>query len=84
MVVRSRGADRVCRLSVDHRNFTQIDADESFKCTRTECRLLKYEHLKKYTFKGELFISPIFRLYTEEGEDSRKIKIKLKLNVVFV
>ena len=51
MVVRSRGADRVCRLSVDHRNFTLIDVHEFFKC-RTEYRILKYEHVKKYTFKG--------------------------------
>ena len=37
------------RLSVDHRNFTKIDVDEFFKC-RTEYRILKYEHVKKYTF----------------------------------
>ena len=36
-------------LSVDHRNFTKIDVDEFFKC-RTEYRILKYEHVKKYTF----------------------------------
>ena len=36
---------------VDHRNFTRIDVDEFFKC-RTEYRILKYEHVKKYTFKG--------------------------------
>ena len=41
----------MCRLSVDHRNFTRIDVDESFKC-RTEYRILKYERVKKYTFKG--------------------------------
>ena len=51
VVVRSRGADRVCGFSVDHRNFTRIDVDESFKC-RTEYRILKYEHVKKYTFKA--------------------------------
>ena len=51
IVVRSRRADQVCRLSVDHRNFTRIDVDEFFKC-RTEYRILKYEHVKKYTFKG--------------------------------
>ena len=39
------------RLSVDHRNFTRTYVDESFKC-RTEYRILKYEHVKKYTFKG--------------------------------
>ena len=50
VVVRSRGANRVCGLSVDHRNFTRIDVDEFFKC-RTEYRILKYEHVKKYTFK---------------------------------
>ena len=41
----------MCRLSVDHRIFTRIDVDESFKC-RTEYRILKYEHdehVKKYT-----------------------------------
>ena len=31
VVVRSRGASLVCRLSVDHRIFTRIDVDESFK-----------------------------------------------------
>jgi len=43
----------VCRLSVDQRNFTRINDDESFKC-RTEYRILKYEHVcvKKYIFKG--------------------------------
>ena len=41
----------MCRLSVDHRIFTRIDVDESFKCT-TEYRILKYEHVKKYTFNG--------------------------------
>ena len=51
VVVQSRGADRECRLSVDHRNFTRIDVNESFKC-RTECRILKYEHVKKCTFNG--------------------------------
>ena len=51
VVVRIRGADRVCRLSVDHRNFTRIDVDEFFK-RRTEYRILKYEHVKKYTLKG--------------------------------
>ena len=30
MVDQSRGADQVCRLSVDHRNFTRIDVDELF------------------------------------------------------
>ena len=50
-VVRSRGASLVCRLSVDHRIFTRIDVDESFKC-RTEYRILKYEHVKKYTLNG--------------------------------
>ena len=50
VVVRSCGADRACCLSVDHRNFTRIDVDESFKC-RTEYRILKYEHVKKYAFK---------------------------------
>ena len=50
-VVRSRGASLVCRLSVDHRIFTRIDVDESFKC-RTENRILKYEHVKKYTLNG--------------------------------
>ena len=38
----------MCGLSVDHRIFTRIDVDESFKC-RTEYRILKYEHVKKYT-----------------------------------
>ena len=38
----------MCRLSVDHRIFTGIDVDESFKC-RTEYRNLKYEYVKKYT-----------------------------------
>ena len=53
VVVHSRGADRVCRLSIDNRNFTQIDGDRLFTC-RTEYvyRILKYEHVKKYTFKG--------------------------------
>ena len=51
VVVLSRGAYRVGRLSVDHRNFTKIDVDEFFKC-RTEYRILKYEHVKKYTFNG--------------------------------
>ena len=51
VVVRIRGVNRVCRLSVDHRIFTRIDIDESFKC-RTEYRILKYEHVKKYTFKA--------------------------------
>ena len=41
---------RVCRLSVDHRNFMRIDVDEFFTC-RTEYRILKYEHVKKNTFK---------------------------------
>ena len=35
-----------CRSS----KLTRIDVDESFKC-RTEYRILKYEHVKKYTFK---------------------------------
>ena len=39
VVVRSRGANQVCRLSVDHRIFTRIDVDGSFKC-RTEYRIL--------------------------------------------
>ena len=39
VVVRSRGADQVCRLSVDHRIFTRIDVDGSFKC-KTEYRIL--------------------------------------------
>ena len=51
VVVRSRGTSRVGTLSVDHRNFTKIDVDEFFKC-RTEYRILKYEHVKKYTFYG--------------------------------
>ena len=42
----------MCGLSVDHRIFTRIDVDESFKC-RTEYRILKYEHVKKYTLMGE-------------------------------
>ena len=41
----------MCGLSVDHRIFTRVDVDESFKC-RTEYRILKYEHVKKYTSKG--------------------------------
>ena len=41
----------MCRLSVDHRNFTRIDVDESLK-SRTENRILKFEHVKKYTFNG--------------------------------
>ena len=41
VVVRSRGADRVCRLSIDHRNFTRIDGDWLFTC-RTEYGILKY------------------------------------------
>ena len=49
--VRSRGADRVCRLSIDHRNFYANDVAEFFKC-RTDYRILKYKHVKKYTFKG--------------------------------
>ena len=32
-------------------SFTRIDVDESFKC-RTEYRILKYEHVKKYAFNG--------------------------------
>ena len=48
IVVQSRGTDQVCGLSVDHRAFTRIDVDESFKC-RAEYRILKYEHVKKYT-----------------------------------
>ena len=44
VVVRSLGADRVRRLSVDHCNFTRIHVDEFFKC-RTEYRILKYEHV---------------------------------------
>ena len=39
----------MCGLSVDDRNFTRIDVDEFLKC-RTE--KVKYEHVKKYTFKG--------------------------------
>ena len=39
VVVPSRGADQVCRLSVDHRIFTRIDVDDPFKC-RTEYRIL--------------------------------------------
>ena len=35
IVVRSRRANQVYRLSVDHRNFTRIDVDEFLKC-RTE------------------------------------------------
>ena len=34
----------MCRLSVDHRNFTRTNVDESFKC-RTEYRILKYEEI---------------------------------------
>ena len=41
----------MCGLSVDHRIFTRIDVDESFKC-RTEYRILKYEHVKKYALIG--------------------------------
>ena len=48
VVVRSCGLDRVCRLSVDHRNFTWIDVDEFFKCRR-EYRILKYEHYVHFT-----------------------------------
>ena len=40
-----------CVMSVDHRKFSRIDVDEFFKC-RTKYRILKYEHVKKYTFKG--------------------------------
>ena len=36
-----------CRSS----KFYEIDVDEFFKC-RTEYRILKYEHVKKYTFNG--------------------------------
>ena len=42
----------MCGLSLDHRIFTRIDVDESFKC-RTECRILKYEHVKKYALMSE-------------------------------
>ena len=41
----------MCGLSVDYRIFKRIVVDESFKC-RTEYRILKYEHVKKYTFNG--------------------------------
>ena len=41
VVDHSRGADRVCRLSIDHRNFTRIDGDWLFTC-RTEYGILKY------------------------------------------
>ena len=41
----------MCRLSVNHRIFTRIDVDESFKC-RTEYRILKYEHVKNIYFNG--------------------------------
>ena len=41
----------MCGLSGDHRIFTRTDVDESFKC-RTEYRILKYEHVKKYAFNG--------------------------------
>ena len=41
----------MCGLSIDHRIFTTIEVDEFFKC-RTEYRVLKYEHVKKYTFNG--------------------------------
>ena len=41
----------MCGLSVDYRIFTRIDVDESSKC-RTEYRILKYEHVKKYTCNG--------------------------------
>ena len=58
MVDRNRGADQVCRLSVDHRNFTRIDVDEFFKC-RTEYRILRYEHVFKYTFKGVKNFTPL-------------------------
>ena len=51
VVVRSRGADRVRGLSVDHRNFTRIDVDEAFRCI-TEYKILKCEHVKKYIFNG--------------------------------
>ena len=49
--MRSRGADRVRGLSVDHRNFTRIDVDEAFRCI-TEYKILKCEHVKKYIFNG--------------------------------
>ena len=39
------------RLRVDHRIFTGIDVDESFKC-RTEYRILKYDHVNKHPFNG--------------------------------
>ena len=35
-------------------SFARIDVDESFKC-RTEYRILKYEHVKKYTLLESLF-----------------------------
>ena len=41
----------MCRWSVDHGNFTQIDVDEFFKC-RAENRILKYERVKIYILKG--------------------------------
>ena len=40
----------MCSLSVARRNFTRIDVDEFLIKCRTEYRILKYEHVKKYTF----------------------------------
>ena len=43
----------MCRLSVDHRNFTRTNVDQSFKC-RTQYRIL----FKSYR---ELVVSQIIR-----------------------
>ena len=47
-----RGADRVCRLSVLSSKFLLKLMPMNSLSVRTEYRIQKYEHVKKYTFKG--------------------------------
>ena len=62
-------SDQVCGLSVDHRIFTRIDVDESFKC-RTEYRILKYEHVKKYTEELKLQRTDcIYNIWLQPGNE---------------
>ena len=55
VVVRSHGADRVCRLSLDHRNFTRIYVDESLNPwirveQGTEYNLWQTYQVRKFNF----------------------------------
>ena len=69
VVVRSRGADRLCRLSVDHRNFTRIDVDESFKCRNST-----------FTLKHSKFVLFIFFLVLTDKVFSRSCRARSCLN----